>query len=332
MQDGYLPSSYPRASLVDEKGSLLENRWFLGTAIKSWLRAGPYPDAHNKKDAAPKAMEGLPEKKEKQMRRTIALLTTMAMTLLVATSVALAAVISCPTAQNPPGTCRGTASADTMKGTAGRDIIDSFRGGDTLNALGANDTLRGGQGTDTLNGGLGDDKLDGGEDSDTYLFEDGWGEDTITGGEVQGYDTLDFSKLSQNVRVVGYPNQTAPSHYIASSVGDRLTWGFPTVQIENIRGGAGDDFFNGTNGSDNFSGAEGHDYLNGRDGNDRLTGGAGPDVFYGEAGDDIINALDGGPDAVISCGAGRDTVYYDQKNENTSPNGAIKDCEILRGS
>jgi Ca2+-binding RTX toxin-like protein len=283
-------------------------------------------------------MEGLHEKKEKRMRRTIALLMTMAMTLLVATSVAMAAVITCPTAQNPPGTCRGTANADTMTGTNGTfrgapgDIIDSFRGGDTLNARKANDTLRGGQGTDTLNGGLGDDKLDGGEDSDTYLFEDGWGEDTITGGEVHGYDTLDFSKLSQNVRVDGYPNQTAPSHYIASSVGDRLTWGFPTVQIENIRGGAGDDFFNGTNGSNNFSGAEGHDYLNGRDGNDRLTGGAGPDVFYGEAGDDIINALDGGPDAVISCGAGRDTVYYDQKNENTSPNGAIKDCEILRGS
>jgi Ca2+-binding RTX toxin-like protein len=277
-------------------------------------------------------MEGVPENKEKQMRRTIALLTTMAMTLLVATSVALAAVISCPTAQN--GTCRGTASADTMKGTAGRDIIDSFRGGDTLNALGANDTLRGGQGTDTLNGGLGDDKLDGGEDSDTYLFEDGWGEDTITGGEVHGYDTLDFSKLSQNVRVVGYPNQTAPSHYIASSVGDRLTWGFPTVQIENIRGGAGDDFLNGTNGGNSLSGAEGHDYLNGRDGNDLLIGGDGPDVFYGGAGDDIINALDhrppvsgSGPDAVISCGAGRDTVLYDRMFETPAP-----DCETRLGS
>jgi hypothetical protein len=45
---------------------------------------------------APKAKEGLPEKKEKQMRRTIALLMTMAMMLLVATSVAVAATVNCP--------------------------------------------------------------------------------------------------------------------------------------------------------------------------------------------------------------------------------------------
>jgi hypothetical protein len=41
-------------------------------------------------------MEGLPEKKEKQMRRTIALLATMAMTLLVAASVVMAATVNCP--------------------------------------------------------------------------------------------------------------------------------------------------------------------------------------------------------------------------------------------
>jgi hypothetical protein len=46
-QDSYLPSSHTRASLVDKKGSLLGNRWFLGTAIKSWLRATPYPATYN---------------------------------------------------------------------------------------------------------------------------------------------------------------------------------------------------------------------------------------------------------------------------------------------
>jgi hypothetical protein len=29
-------------------------RWFLGTAIKSWLRAAPYPATYKRKDAAPK--------------------------------------------------------------------------------------------------------------------------------------------------------------------------------------------------------------------------------------------------------------------------------------
>jgi hypothetical protein len=57
-QDSHLPFSYTRARLVDKKGSLLGNRWFLGTAIKSWLRAGPYPVAHKQKDAAPKGRRG----------------------------------------------------------------------------------------------------------------------------------------------------------------------------------------------------------------------------------------------------------------------------------
>jgi hypothetical protein len=50
--------------LVDQKGTLLGNRYFLGTAIKSWLRAAPYPAAHKQKDEAPKVKEGLHEKKE----------------------------------------------------------------------------------------------------------------------------------------------------------------------------------------------------------------------------------------------------------------------------
>ena len=174
MQDGYLPSSYPRASLVDEKGSLLENRWFLGTAIKSWLRAGPYPDAHNKKDAAPKAMEGLPEKKEKQMRRTIALLTTMAMTLLAATSVAMATSrINCTFS----GNCYGTNSADYIHGGEGNNIIygkdgdDSIignTGDDSLLGMGGKDTMYGGSGNDLMGGGHGNDNHYGGPGNDTY--------------------------------------------------------------------------------------------------------------------------------------------------------------------
>ena len=38
-------------------------RWFLGTAIKSWQRAAPYPATHEQEYAAPKS-EGFPEKKE----------------------------------------------------------------------------------------------------------------------------------------------------------------------------------------------------------------------------------------------------------------------------
>lgn len=61
-----------------------ETRWFLGAAIKGRLRAVPYPATHRQKDAALKAMEGLHEKEEKLMRRTIALFTAMAMMVLLA--------------------------------------------------------------------------------------------------------------------------------------------------------------------------------------------------------------------------------------------------------
>jgi hypothetical protein len=53
--------------LVDKKVPLLGNRWFLGTAIKSRLRAAPYPDTRKQKDAAPKTTEGLHQKKKEKM-------------------------------------------------------------------------------------------------------------------------------------------------------------------------------------------------------------------------------------------------------------------------
>jgi Ca2+-binding RTX toxin-like protein len=286
-------------------------------------------------------MEGLPEKKEKQMRRTIALLTMVAMTLLVATSVAMAAVITCPTANNPPGsppgTCRGTPNADTMTGTNGTfnapgenyngDIIDGFRGGDTLNARKANDTLNGGNGEDTLNGGQGNDILDGGEGNDTYLFEDGWGEDTIT-GDASGNDTLDFSKLAyeQDVNVKMVPSS---SNNEATSGTNTLNWDFP-VPIERIIGGAGRDALFGSNVGDSLYGAEARDILYGGSGNDTIVGGDGQDILHGGSGDDTITATDnrpvGGPETIISCGDGRDTVIYDREFE--SPD---RDCEIRIG-
>jgi Ca2+-binding RTX toxin-like protein len=259
-------------------------------------------------------MEGLLQtKKEKHMKRTIALLTTMAMILLLATSVALAAAISCPT--GPNGTCRGTASADTITGTANRDIIDSFRGSDTLNARGANDTLDGGQGNDALNGGRGDDKLDGDVDNDTYLFQDGWGVDTIT-GDASGNDTLDFSKLTQSVVVKMVPFATSNG---AKSGTNTLKWD-STVLMERIIGGAGNDIFFATNVNTSLidislNGAAGDDILTGSEFSDKLVGGFGSDTLVGGSGDDTIDATDrpaGSADNGIFCGAGNDTVFYDR--------------------
>jgi Ca2+-binding RTX toxin-like protein len=134
-------------------------------------------------------MEGLPEKKENEMRRTIALLTTMAMTLLVATSVAMAVTKTCP----PSGVCEGTADPDTLHGSEGDNDIYGKSGDDRLfgnageddlygdfygdvgavppngGVGGGDDYMSGGSDFDRLYGGSGDDRMYGGDGPDLYV-------------------------------------------------------------------------------------------------------------------------------------------------------------------
>jgi len=265
------------------------------------------------------------------MRRTIALFTAMAMMVLVAASVALAAVISCPNGLN--GACQGTSGDDTMTGSdavyntgdwgsAHGDIINSLGGSDTLNARGA---------ADDLNGGIGNDKLDGGEGDDTYRFTGSWGVDTIT-ADASGNDSIVFSLASTQALVVDLVASSFRDE--AKSGTNTLNWGvtrFPL--IENAIGGVENDTFYGTFGYNRLWGNEGNDKLFGRGGDDSLLGGDGDDElhglegrdsFYGGSGNDKINADDNVADGTISCGNGYDTVYYDRGYEVPA-----SDCEKI---
>jgi Ca2+-binding RTX toxin-like protein len=124
-------------------------------------------------------MEGLPEKKEKQMRRTIALLTTMAMMLLGATSVAMALTITC----SYSGVCTGTADPDTLNGREGNNDIYGQSGDDLLIGKPGEDDLYGDFGDGGPNGGLhgGDDDMYGGSDFDRLYG--GSGDDSMYGGD-----------------------------------------------------------------------------------------------------------------------------------------------------
>jgi Ca2+-binding RTX toxin-like protein len=110
------------------------------------------------------------------MRRTILLLATMALTLLVASGVALAV------------TRIGTDGPDTLRGTNGADNLVGLGSNDKLYALAGKDNLLGGPGKDlvfggterrplggdkTLAGGLGNDVVFGGRGSDNILGETG---------------------------------------------------------------------------------------------------------------------------------------------------------------
>src|SRR5215211_2636574 len=97
------------------------------------------------------------------MRRTILVLATMALTLLVASGVALAV------------TKIRTKGPDPLRGTNGADPLVGKGGNDTLIALRGKDNLLGGEGKDALCGGtlrdssVGDKNLVGGPGNDLVL-------------------------------------------------------------------------------------------------------------------------------------------------------------------
>jgi Ca2+-binding RTX toxin-like protein len=133
------------------------------------------------------------------MRRLIVVVSTMALTLLLAGGVALAATIHCPndTSKGSPTTglyCYGTAMADTMYGSDLHDFMFGKGGDDTLHGYGEIDTLQGGKGSDHIYGGAGADNslwggaLGGGSytDNSTDYVHGGRGGDTIIGGIARG--------------------------------------------------------------------------------------------------------------------------------------------------
>ena len=109
------------------------------------------------------------------MRRSLLLLTTMALRVLMVSSVALALNrISC----TPDAfLCEGTTEDDSMSGTAGYDNMNGYVGNDKLNGYGDSDDMNGDAGNDTLNGGPGNDYL--GDRAGTNTLNGVTGSDTF---------------------------------------------------------------------------------------------------------------------------------------------------------
>jgi|SRR5215211_1061716 len=129
------------------------------------------------------------------MRRTILLLATMALTLLVASGVALAVTKIGGTG---PNTLRGTNGADHLLGNSGNDVLYALGGMDNLVGGEGKDWVLGGNqrrafgGDKNLLGGPGNDGVLGGEDSDNETGNSGNdvvngnpGPDNILGGDGQ---------------------------------------------------------------------------------------------------------------------------------------------------
>ena len=124
------------------------------------------------------------------MRKTVLLLATIALGVLLACGLALAApkggdtttTINC----TPGASCQGTSGPDTIYGTDSADVIIPYAGKDKVYAGGGNDEVRHSFGDDTIYGGTGADTLRGGFDHDTIYGN----EPTTTGDAGDGADDL----------------------------------------------------------------------------------------------------------------------------------------------
>ncbi|MEQ6203979.1 VCBS domain-containing protein, partial [Sulfitobacter sp. HNIBRBA2951] len=90
----------------------------------------------------------------------------------------------------------GNAGSDQLHGGSGNDHLEGQSGNDRLFGDQGNDALLGGLNNDTLDGGVGDDILTGGGGRDTFVFNNGGGNDTVTDW-LENVDDLDFSGVSE---------------------------------------------------------------------------------------------------------------------------------------
>ena len=214
-------------------------------------------------------------------------------------------------------------ATDNLAGT-NDDIVLAGAGDDTVLAGAGNDLVYGDAGNDLLNGGAGADSLYGGDGADTFLFNAGFGTDTVIGGETgTDTDTLDLANIASPVTVVLTGSESGTATTTGGSVGfseiERITLGAGADSFDGsaatsgstVQGGDGSDTLLGGAGSDSLSGGTGNDSLTGNAGNDSLDGGSGADTIAGGVGRDTIalGAADGVADIVVLAdGDGTDTV------------------------
>ncbi|WP_299848888.1 matrixin family metalloprotease [uncultured Roseovarius sp.] len=105
----------------------------------------------------------------------------------------------------------GNAGEDILMGRDGKDLLKGGSGNDTLEGGAQNDKLRAGSGDDVLDGGSGNDFLKGGNGADTFIFDDGHGQDTIadfnTGNAAEKIDLSAVSGISTFGDVAGAATQ-----------------------------------------------------------------------------------------------------------------------------
>ncbi len=244
----------------------------------------------------------------------------------------------------------GLGASNILFGGPGDDRLytDSWGGG-ILRGGAGNDSIYGGVVTDTLEGGEGNDYLKGGYGNDTYLFDRGFGNDTVeayTGGSPEdgGLDTVLFEEgitpesvdffsdgpgqgksLFIEVRDTGDILKLnrffdGPAFQVAAFVfadGTVLTAGEAAELGSVVRSVGAEGSIIGTSLADRLFGGLADNTVDADAGNDTVYGGGGNDVLMGSAGNDALHGdygndtIDGSSgDDYLRGGSGDDTYLF----------------------
>lgn len=263
------------------------------------------------------------------------------------------------------GEIRAQAALQEMVGTSGNDSIYGGGGADTLRGQAGDDLLNGGRGDDLIEGGAGNDLMEGSvgwvypppstshydqgppyqttSGTDTYVFNVGFGQDTIREDEdfldshiysesPSKADTLRFGAgfLSSDM-VVSLVDST---HLKISSGTDSVLFnvrpsgaGIERIEFADgtqwdalqllqslsgvvLTGTASADALTGQGGNDTLNGLAGDDTLNGGYGADRLSGGQGKDLIVATR-DNVLSPDNEADVIVFAAGDGQDTLRVD---------------------
>ena len=237
---------------------------------------------------------------------------------------------------------------DTVLGGSGNDYIYGEDGDDVLDGEEGNDYLFGGNGNDTLKGGAGDDVLSGGNGADIYLFEKGFGNDSIDNTQDDMAPNADIIKFGEgilpenailqrqgfdliisvsyedgttdSVRVFSYFDKQGTSSTTVSAIqfADGTSWDYEYVldhwnSLPDINGGV---TLEGNNDNNRIDGTAANDILGGNGGDDTIYGNAGNDFIYGGTGNDRLEGGAGNDTYLWHLGDGLDTIY-DNANQDT---------------
>ncbi|WP_137975166.1 calcium-binding protein [Pseudomonas sp. F(2018)] len=213
---------------------------------------------------------------------------------------------------------------DNLSGGNGNDVLNGGAGTDSLNGGNGDDVLDGGAGNDSLSGDAGNDvyRFSRGWGQDTVSSYD-----TSTGkvdaiefaADIAPSDIiitrtgdnliLSLVGSTDKVTVSNYFNNDGVSAYKLEEIrfADGTTWSYSQIKQVTVFG---------TDKDDTLTDWGNLDELRGGAGNDTLDGGRGSNRLYGEAGDDVLRTDVNYSDAnLLAGGTGNDTLYGSYKND-----------------